>query len=217
MSNRISDKEKIIVRQNRKGLYSAEFDILMPCGEKAGSINMQGNLGSKDGIFQIEYESRVLTLVPVRRREAEEYARSMIKHSPFRPYKIRHNGSDGIMFHDQITLKFLKSVGYHFMLFSGEAYYLYFVGFGEKGICAPIYRGNVLVAEIRKECMVTDDLHIFNILLKESEESLAAIILCCYMYVITYYRAGQKVLKGTQKRVIVTKNEYLLSKCQTII
>lgn len=217
MGNRMTGGQKIIIRQNTKGLFNAEFDILLKNGEKGGNINMQGILGSREGRFQIAYEDRQVTLFPAKRREIIEYADSIIKNAPFRPYKVLENNSVGMMFHDQIKTGFFKSAGYHFLQFAGMGYYLYYVGFGEKGICAPVYKGNMQVAEIRKECTVIDDLHIFHIHLQQTVDLLAAIILCCYMYVITYYRAGERSKKGVQKKIVLTKNEYLLSKCSTIL
>ena len=209
--------EKIAVRQSAKGLFDAEFDILPDAGDQIGRISMKGALGSREGTFQVEYDNRKTILSPAGQHEAAEYVSYEIKRSPFRPYRILWDGLVGMMFHDQIKTGFLKSAGYHFMKFLGREYYLYCVGFGERGICAPVYEGDVQIAEIRKPFMVINDLHSFDIILQQTTDPMPSIILCCYMYVISYYRAGEKTLKGKQKSIVVTKDEYLLSKCRTIL
>ena len=72
----------------------------------------------------------------------------------------------------------MSPTGWRKLLWESAAYYLYFVGFGEAGICAPVYRGEDYIAEIRKDCVVKDDL---------------------------YYKAGEKTLHGVQKKLIYTK------------
>ncbi len=206
---------EIIIRQTIKELFLAAFDILSSEGSKMGDIVMRGALGSREGCFQVRFDGMQIQMQPTDRRTASEAAGSLIQRSPFRPYIVAQNDSRGVLFHDQISTGFLKSAGYHLLSLGGAVYYLYFVGFGEKGICAPVYRGNTYIAEIRKDCKVLDDLHIFRISVEEPADLLASILLCCYMYVITYYKAGEKVMRGVQKNIYITKNDYLLAKCRT--
>ena len=207
---------ELVIRQIKKDLYDAFFEIQKD-GIKAGSIVMQGALGSKEGRFQIQYGGFQAQMFPTSRKEASAAAGSLIRKSPFRPYVVMNDGSKGVMFHDQIKTGFMKSAGYHLLSWENNAYYLYFVGFGEKGICAPIYRNDNCIAEIHKDCIVKDDLHVLNIFLNESMDILPLLFLSSYMYVITYYQAGEKVSHGIQKRIIYTKNDYLLSKCKTLL
>ena len=207
---------EIIVRQVRKGLYDASFEI-WENGIQTGDIAMQGRLGSMEGHFQIRYCGSNIRMLPISHREAVKAAKPLIKQSPFRPYTVSNGNSNGIMFHDQIKTGFMKSAGYHLLLLDNIVYYLYFVGFGEQGICAPVYMGDEFIAEIRKDCVVKDDLHEMRIMLDETSNALPLILLTCYTYVITYYKAGQKILQGTQKSIIYTKNDYLLSKCRTLL
>ena len=205
------------IRQIKKELFGAAFEIWEDGTRQAGSIVMQGRLGSMEGSFQIEYNGVKIQMSPTSRRKASAAAKPLIKRLPFRPYAASGGVSNGIMFHDQIKTGFMKSAGYHLLFLDNIAYYLYFVGFGEEGICAPVYRGDEFIAEVRKECVVKDDLHEMCIVLDDTSNAVPLILLTCYMYVITYYNAGQKVVHGTQKRVFYTKDEYLLSKCRTLL
>lgn len=208
---------RLIVKQIKKELYSAVFEIWQDGMRIVGNISMQGALGSREGSFQINYNNVLIQMSPTGRREAKELAGSLIKRSPFRPYAIRQENLKGIMFHDQIKTGFLQNAGYHLLSFNGNVYFLYYVGFGDRGICAPVYRDDSCIGEIKKDCVVTDGLHIFDIILHEPHETgmvSALLVLCCYMYVVTYYCAGEKVLHGIQKNIVITKNNYLLSKCK---
>lgn len=213
---------ELVVRQTKKELYSAAFDILLEGVEKRGSIVVQGAMGTREGSIQIQFDSCHIQMSPTSRREAVQLAGALIKRAPFRPYTVVQDGDSGVLFHDQIKTGFMKSAGYHLLSLKDCTYSLYFVGFGEKGICAPIYKNDRYVAELRKDCTVIDDLHVFRIVYYDvsfykSSEIVPSLILCCYVYMITYYRAGVKVLHGKQKRMIATKDVYLLSKCKTLL
>ncbi len=107
----------------------------------------------------------------------------------------------------------MQEAGYHFLLMDATPYYMYLVNFGEDGLVAPIYREDEKIGEVRKECAVIDDMHIFSIFINEGEDPWIPLLFSCYMYVITYYRPGEKPSKGIQKRIRITKNKFLLSKC----
>lgn len=203
------------IRQMKKELFGAAFEIWEDSTRQTGSIAMKGRPGSMEGSFQIEYNGAKIQMSPTGRRKASAAAKPLIKRLPFRPYAISGGVSEAVMFHDQIKTGFMKSAGYHLLLWESAAYYLYFVGFGEAGICAPVYRGEDYIAEIRKDCAVKDDLHTMSIVLYEPSYAAPLILLSCYMYVITYYKAGEKTLHGVQKKLIYTKNDFLLSKCRT--
>lgn len=208
---------ELIVKQTKKELYGAAFDILLKGVEKRGSIRVQGAMGTREGCIQIRFDDSQIQLSPASRREAVRSAGALIKRAPFRPYTVVQDGVSGIVFHDQVKTGFMRYAGYHLLSLGDHVYSLYFVGFGEKGICAPIYQDDRYVSEIRKDCTVTDDLHLFCIVCNELSGIVPFLILCCYVYMITYYRAGEHVIHGKQKSVIITKDDYLLSKCKTLL
>ena len=208
---------ELIVKQTKKELYGAAFDLLLEGVEKRARPRLQGAMGTREGGIQIQFDESQIQMSPASRREAVRSAGALIKRAPFRPYTVVQDGVGGILFHDQIKTGFMKSVGYHLLSLGDHIYTLYFVGFGEKGICAPIYQNDRYVGEIRKDCTVMDDLHLFRIVFSELSGIMPLIILCCYVYMITYYRAGEQVLHGKQKKMIITKDDYLLSKCKTLL
>lgn len=202
------------VEQTSRELFGAGFQILTEKNEPVGSILFQGSIASMEGSFQIRCGPSVFSMIPTRRKEARTLAGEYIKRAPDRPYAVQWEGGRGVIFHDQIHLGFMREAGYHFLLLNDQPYYLYYLGFGEKGICAPIYRGEEYVAEITKPCLVRNDLHTFTLSIGDVRDLAAVLYYCCYIYVIACYRAGQKMVSGDRKHIYVTKEQYLLDKCR---
>ena len=202
------------VVQVTKEFYGARFNILDTYGKILGTVLFQGRFGSMEGTFVIRYGSISLELRPCRPKDAVRLGGEDVKRSPFRPYEVIGNDDYGIMFHDQIKVGFMREAGYHFLKMNDRKYYMYFVGFGEKGICAPVYRDENYIAEIEKPCLIQDSLHSFFINVLDESDLYSVLCLCCYTYVMTYYAAGEKVTKGIQRKVYTTKEKYLIEKCR---
>ena len=106
---------ELIVKQTKKELYGAAFDLLLEGVEKRGSIRVQGAMGTREGGIQIQFDESQIQMSPASRREAVRSAGALIKRAPFRPYTVVQDGVGGILFHDQIKTGFMKSVGYHLL------------------------------------------------------------------------------------------------------
>lgn len=199
--------------QKYKELYSAEFDIVDSSNRVVGNILLTGSMGSQRGSFDIRFYDGIYRMNPVDQKVAMNKTQDYINYSMFRkPYcsfLIQGNCTEGII------LNYTKEkLPYHFCLFDDMDYKLYVLGFGEKGICAPVYRNDEYVAEIHKECMIYNDLHNFHLSIFNENAVIPSILFACYMYVFTYYKAGVKTTKGTVKRLYTTKDREMISKCK---
>ncbi len=227
---------KILIKQRKKDLYNAFFSILNEAGMETGNISLKGSLGSREGFFDIHYEDIGIQLYRIGGKEAKEQSALITKNTPFRPYQVMANGLPadsgfarmdyqpidtgsspfafkGILFHDFIRRGFLKKTGFHVLYIGNLTYNLYIAGFGEEGIFASIYKGNKPVGLIHKDCEVTDGLHNFLVTADDRMDCVSGTILSCYMYIYTYYRPGEKIVKGTYRSIFTTTDEFLLSKC----
>lgn len=201
---------KIIQQTNE--LYASSFNIISSDGGLLGTISFCGSMGSMEGEFRIDYLRNTIIIAPTSIKKASDIGRQYVDCSffrkPYRPYEFNVNGYKGIIFHHQV-----KNLCYRFLHFNGDTLFMYVLGFGEKGICAPIYRDEECVSEIHKDAVVYDGLHQFTICFKNQDDIILDIILCCYMYVIEYYKAGEKVKKGISKKIYISKDKEELSKC----
>ncbi len=167
-----------------------------------------------EGLFEIQSTlCESMKMVPVKPAVIKKNIKYKPDRSFFRPYEIKiENGKVAYVFHDQKKTGFIKESGFHVFSCGGDIYYYYHVGYGKKGIVAPIYKGEMKIATIYKSASVTDDLHVFSAEIADKDDVSAVLALMCYSYVITYYKAGEKCIKGVKKNVVTTKDKFLLSK-----
>lgn len=214
LSEQRNDKGAVMeirIIQKNKELWSAEFDIVGN-NQLLGKIWFRGSMGSIEGSFEIKYTDDYIHMTPTSVKKAVEmsegYVQCGIFKNPYRPYLLEYNNSPGIIFHHQI-----KNMSYRFLNICNNPLKMYPLGFGKKGMCCPIYRGNQCIAEIHKEPIIHDDLHEFTLCFPDYSIVPALIIYACHEYVIAYYKAGVKPTKGIQKDYYKTTDKKMLSKC----
>ena len=67
---------KIIQRNNE--LWSAEFDIINDRNQFVGNISFNGNMGSINGVFEIQYMNDHMSMIPTAIETAKEMAGRII-------------------------------------------------------------------------------------------------------------------------------------------
>ena len=202
---------KIIQRSNE--LWSAAFDIVNDKNQIVGNITFNGGMGSMNGVFEIRYMNDFISLNPISNEQAAEMSRDYINFSDgdkiFKPYAIQYNGNPGIIFQHQT-----KTLSYKNLCLGNNVLSMYVIGFGKKGKCCPIYRGDDCIAEIHKEAAVYDGLHEFDLCFPDYNIVPAQVIFACHSYVTGYYKPGEKITKGVQKSIYTTKDKELIAKCK---
>ncbi|SNU08696.1 hypothetical protein SAMN06297422_12073 [Lachnospiraceae bacterium] len=200
---------KIIQRNNE--LWSAEFDIINDKDQVVGNISFNGNMGSVNGVFDIKYMNDHMSMIPTTIETAKEMAGRYVDFSSsgkiIKPYTIDYNGNSGIIFSHLTKTKSYLNIG-------NDPLNMYVIGFGKKGLCNPIYRGETCVGEIHKEVTVYDDLHEFSLCFPDYNIVPAQILLTCHSYVMHYYKPGKKITKGMSKNIYTTKDKELILKCK---
>ncbi|MBP3233721.1 MAG: hypothetical protein J6M65_04775 [Eubacterium sp.] len=186
---------ELLIQQTKKDLYFAEFSIYdKTTNSLLGQIWFNGSLGSIHGRFVIRYLNTEFYMDHVRKELIKEVEGSFIKQSVYKPYQITGSYS-GYIWNDEEKISTFKNLGYRLLRLEGNSYYTYTVGFGDKGTCSPIYYNDDLyIGEIRKECKVWDDLHIFDVGVT-NESAIPAIITTCHKWLTGYYKPGE-IFKG---------------------
>ena len=186
---------ELLVQQTKKDLYSAEFNIYdKSTNNLLGQIWFTGSMGSIHGRFVIRYLNTEFYMNHVSEDIIKSAEGSFIKQSVFKPYQISGN-YNGYIWNDEEKISAFKSLGHRMLRLQGNSYYTYTAGFGDKGTCSPIYYNDDLyIGEIRKECKVLDDLHIFDVGVSD-ESVIPALINVCHKWVVGYYKPGE-IFKG---------------------
>lgn len=199
----------MVIKQTDKQLYQATFDIITPEQEKVGEIRVDGHMASMEGTITVNYRNREYIMTPVSKKEAKEDAGSSVKTGTHRPYRIT-GAADGLVYHDQMKTGFLETAGFHAMILNGTEYRMFVVGLGADGICAPAFCGEDHIGSISKPAVVVDDLHTFGIATANRTHKDTLVLFACYMYILSYYEAGDKKLKSIRRKTVTTKNKYML-------
>ena len=202
---------KVIQRSNE--LWSAGFDIVDDRGQIVGYISFNGEMGSVNGVFEIQYMNDHVSMIPTSKETAKEMAGGYVDFSfgdtIIKPYTINYNGTPGIIFWHQA-----KEKSYRFFNIGNDPLNMYVIGFGKKGLCCPIYRGEACIGEIHKEVTVRDGLHEFDLCFPDYNLVPVQVIMACHSYVMGYYKPGEKITKGISKNIYTTKDKNLIARCQ---
>ena len=201
-----------IVQRTRE-LWSAVFDIVNDRNQIVGNITFNGTIGSMNGVFEIRYMNDYISMTPTSNEMAAEMSKGYMSFSDgdriFKPYAIQYNGNLGIIFQHQS-----KTPSHKVLNLGNDSLSMYVIGFGKKGKCCPIYRGDDCIAEIHKEVEVYNDLHEFALCFPDYNIIPSQIIFACHSYVTGYYKPGEKMTKGVSKSIYMTKDKELISKCK---
>lgn len=100
---------------------------------------------------------------------------------------------------------------YYHLTYNAQEYSLYTYGLGEK-IVYTLYQNKIQIAQIEKSCIITNDLHDFNIYAKEEKNLYISILYCLFIYGTIYYKPYEKSLQSTKKLFNHSINKELESK-----
>lgn len=192
----------ISIKQTKKDLFSAEFDIIQD-NNKVGYMKLIGYLGTREGNWEINFLD-----YNIKTRKAP----GLSKTKRFRKQNIFIDDLEvGNIYQTCTGNWFNTGIDYHYINLNNREYELYPIGLG-KEVKSPLYSEGKQVALIKKDLLVYDCLNIFDIYAIDKQEALISVLMCAYMYLIAYYEPGKKMIKSVQKGYSLTKNEELIQK-----
>ena len=214
---------RVIQRVNE--LYGAYFEIVNDKNQVVGEINFSGGIGSMEGVFSIRYMNILIQMESMSSRAAADVCKRdgfpEYKH-PHRPYSIKYmtpgmSNVPGIIFNYQkknICYRFLN-IKYSFAdaTWQDDVTQLYVLGFGEKGMCCPVYKDGQCISEIHKDTLVYNGLNEFILCFSDYKDVPRLLIYACHKFVMSYYKPGEKTKAGVKKNIYVTKDKEMLAKC----
>lgn len=195
---------KLLLKQKIKELYNAEFEILKN-NNVVGNVFFDGNIGSMETRITGTFYEKNFSL---------EFTNKILKGSnkKFRPYNIIENDSvTGEIYQTEFKKNIFSKYNYVKCIYENSEYNSYNIGLGNKGVNC-IYINDTQVSQIEKDGTVYNDLHNFEVYIKDNKYSLISIIFACYTYVNTCFKPGIKVTKSIVKNYNKTTNKELKSK-----
>ncbi|MCR4645639.1 MAG: hypothetical protein K5695_09565 [Oscillospiraceae bacterium] len=194
------------IRQMAKELFEATF-VIEADGRTVGDMKLVGSLGSMEGVWSIRYAG-----LSVRMTHGKVQLPAGEK--PFRPYDIYVNDQPtGSVFQTDVKEGGLFSkYPVSKIYFNGACCTLYPICFGEEGAKSPVYFQNTQIAEVHKSAVIENELHHFNMYIKDERFATACVLLCCYSYVLGFFRPGEKPIMSVRKIICTEKNKHLLAK-----
>lgn len=193
------------VVQVSKDLFSASF-VVKRGDVQVGCFSLQGNMGSMEAkisgkLFEQDIEMQYGKTNDV----GAAYS--------FRPYLINENGIyNGVVYQTKYNGGLFKKFDYQQMKNAGVTYDLFPISFGNEGSKSPIYKENTQIAQIEKDCVVYNDLHIYKIFALDELSSEIAVLFAIYMYINAGYKPGEKAVSSTVKVISTTTNKLLKEK-----
>lgn len=198
------------VKQTVSGM-SASYEIISNA-EQIGSAEMPNNFlfGTPCDIFFRDTGFHLKYLHTLS-REREKNKVTMRQHLP---YAISKDGkSYGKMYAAVSDGNFFTRYGYVCLeLPDGAVFSMYEIGLGKDGIVYPIYKGEKIVAEIDKGCVVHNNLDDYSIFAEDEEACMIAVLLCIYLDANSFANRGEIVKSGVSKMYFKTTNKRLNAK-----
>lgn len=198
------------VKQTVSGL-SASYEIFNGT-EQIGSAEMPNNflLGTpcdiffKDTGFHLKY-------LPTLSGERKKNKVNLRQHLP---YALTKDGkSYGKMYSADSSGNIFTRFGYVCLeLPDNTLFSMYTIGLGKDGIVYPIYRGDKLVAEIDKGCVVYNNLDAYSIFADDEEACMVSVLFCIYLDANSFANRGEIVKSGVSKVYLKTTNKRLIAK-----
>ena len=196
---------KIRLKQETRDLFAASFSILNAYGQ-IGSVNIQGKLGSPESLVDISLLDRKISL-------RREYKVDKKGNDAYRPYEILHNEIKcGEVYQATKKTGLFKSYGYQYASLNNVEYSMFPIGFGDEGTKNPIYCGKEQIALVKKGAIVVDDMHNFDIIVKDDSFLMISIIFSSYIFAKAFFKPGDKIKKGIKKASTVTSEKELIAK-----
>lgn len=193
------------VIQTSKELFAANF-IVNRGNMQVGTFELKGGLGTMEVRVHGTIFEQVIDMTFGKTDDIE------VSH-PFRAYQIYKNGIyNGVVYQTTSDERWFKKYGYHQMKKSGVTYNMFPVGLGKNGIKSPIFQDNSQIAQVEKDCVVYNDLHIYKIFARDEFTSEIAVLFTIYYYINVNYKAGEKTITSTYKTISKTTNKLLLKK-----
>ena len=192
------------VEQTTKNLYDEKFIIMDKNGNEIGNATSVGHLGSMEAKIQINVLNNCITLKLEYKSFSERLLGMIFSGKIFRPYTVTINNKEV----GRIGTKYIKQKGQiatKELCLDGDVYKNFFCGLGEKGRSYSIYENDTEIAEIHKENVVINGLHVYEAKYTDDNYIIPTLIHCFYIHVFSYYLPGKKFI-GKQTFFSLTKD-----------
>lgn len=200
------------VEQISNDFYSDEFSIKDSNEKELGNIKLTGRMGTIDANIQIKYLSDNITLNK-KYKNAKEFIKATFGCGIFRPYVIKINEMEkGRIYTKYKNEERFGKIALKELIIDGEKYQSYLWGLGKEGLVYSIYKEDKQIGAIKKSSEIIDGLNIYELKCIEDKYMIPTLLQCLYIHVFSYYRPGEKVMKGKQTKTTITKSELLKSK-----
>ena len=196
---------RVKLKQETRDLFEASFSIIDNSG-KIGNVYVQGKLGTPESIVSISLFNETIVL----RREHKVDKKG---NDAYRPYEIlTSERKRGEVYQATKKKGLFKSFGYQYACMDNIEFSMFPIGFGDEGAKNPIYCGDEQIALVKKKAIITDDMHDFDIIVKNQDYLMISIIISSYIFAKAFFKPGDKMRKGTVKATTITTEKELLSK-----
>ncbi len=191
--------------QIQKELNTADFVVEID-GQIYGEIHVDGDFVTGRGFVVGNYNGTKFQLTPQTLGLIENGKK-------YKPHTINiDNKLVGGVYQTTVSTGLFSSMDYHYMNLYDKAYELYGIGLGKDGFANCLYWHDKQLAEINTDMVVYNDLHRYHIYTEKKEDVLLCILYCMYMYVLTAFLPGRKVVKSVEKHYLKSTNRKLLAK-----
>ena len=198
------------VVQSSMEMYAREFKILRG-GVNVGNVFLKGSLGSMDArvvvdLFGVTYEMH-------RDTWCVSQDPKMIRY--FRPYRVSvlpRSTKLGTVTQIDRKLGWFKRRSYLSCVIGSDVYEDYGICLGNDGFKSFIYLKDKPVAEIDMDNTVVDERYNYKVYCKDARDSVAAVLLTVYSYILAGYHPGEKVTKSMRITYSKTTDKFMLGK-----
>ena len=190
---------------------SAAYEFLSG-KEQIGSAEMPDNFlfGGPCSIFigDSGYHLKYLHLLSPDRKKNNVNMRQHL------PYALAKDGKNyGKLYNADAPGGIFSRFGYTCLeLLDGTVFSMYEIGLGKEGIVYPIYKGDTIIAEIDKGCVVHNNLDEYSIYAEDEDACQIAILLCIYLDASAFANRGEIIKSGVSNLHFKTINKRLIAK-----
>lgn len=191
------------IEQRNRELYEAEFSIRRG-NDVTGAIHIKGTPGHMEADARMEIFDKTYLLSPDdsvqllngggQRRSREEKV--------YRTYLINGKGGGSICQVERKTGVF-SSVVFREMIFENEVITMYAKTFKTEGKNS-VYCRNQQIAQIDTSSKIVDGMYRYTVYAVDEKAAVMAALYCIYMYILTGFKPGEKVVKGTYTQTSVS-------------
>lgn len=198
--------------QTESSFFSASFELRKNAAVIA-SAHLKNSIAI-DGTIEITMEDTGTYMMRLRySKELGNIARNDEDriHIPYEIYDADQH-MIGDIAQKQIKRGIFNRFEFFEMNYQNCTYQLYAIGLGKEGNKFPIYKDDIQIALIEKDCIVYNNLDEYRIYAIDDSSSFITFVFGLYIDVLMYGNRGEKMKESVQKTYNLSTNKELKSK-----